>query len=57
MFMLSCSGRIINWAGKSTEVKPTDQDGGFFVELDTGVLKYFDKDTDTWETFGGDSNG
>lgn len=31
MYMLSCSGRIINWAGKSTEVKPTDQDGEFGV--------------------------
>lgn len=36
--------------GKSTDVKPTTNidNGDVFMEMDTGVVWFFDGDTNTW---------
>jgi len=55
MELISTNGRISNYMGLSTEIKPTEDlaTGSFFIELDTGKVYYFNEASTTWAVFGG----
>ena len=55
MELISTDGRISNYMGLSTEIKPTEDlaTGSFFIELDTGKVYYFNEASTTWAIFGG----
>ena len=58
MDILSTNGKVVIYAGLSTETKPTDEQAiSMFIEFDTGKVKYFNTETNEWAVFGGGENG
>ena len=57
--VLSTNGNVINYAGLSTDTKPTDglATGSFFLEINTsnGAIKayFFDEESGDWIEAGG----
>ena len=53
--ILSTNGNMINYAGLSTDTKPTDNlaTGSFFYEVDTSKAYFFDEAGETWIEAGG----
>lgn len=43
---------VLQITGKSTDEKPTDvNNGSQFIEIDTGKLYFYDKETEQWIEF------
>jgi len=43
---------VLQITGKSTDTKPTDvNNGSQFIEIDTGKLYFYDKETEQWLEF------
>ena len=61
--ILSTNGNIINYAGLSTDTKPTENlaTGSMFLEIDvtnsTVKSYFFDEVSETWVEAGGVNNG
>ena len=53
--ILSTNGNMINYAGLSTDTKPTDNlaTGSFFFEVDTSKAYFFDEVSENWIEAGG----
>lgn len=51
--MTSYSGGNNQYAGLSTDGKPTDaSNGSVFIEMDTGKLYFYDATGETWREWG-----
>lgn len=56
MQMVELNGGFRGYVGLSDEPKPSEPDmvtGSMLIELDTGAVKYYDADADSWLPFGG----
>lgn len=53
--VLSTNGNLINYAGLSTDTKPTENlaTGSFFLEVDTSKAYFFDEVSGNWIEVGG----
>lgn len=53
--VLSTNGNLINYAGLSTDIKPTENlaTGSFFLEVDTSKAFFFDEVSGNWIEAGG----
>lgn len=53
--VLSTNGNLINYAGLSTDTKPTENlaTGSFFLEVDTSKAFFFDEVSGNWIEAGG----
>lgn len=53
--VLSTNGNLINYAGLSTDTKPTENlaTGSFFLEVDTSKAYFFDEVSGNWIEAGG----
>lgn len=56
--ILSTNGNVINYAGLSTDTKPTTDlaTGSFFLEVNTSKAFFFDEASGNWIEAGGASN-
>jgi len=45
--------------GLTTDEKPTQyvQNGSVFIEMDASALYFYDAETETWQEWGGESDG
>lgn len=53
--ILSTNGNLVNYAGLSTDTKPTENlaTGSFFLEVDTSKAYFFDEVSENWIEAGG----
>lgn len=53
--ILSTNGNVINYAGLSTDTKPTENlaTGSFFLEVNTSKAFFFDEVSGNWIEAGG----
>lgn len=53
--VLNTNGNLINYAGLSTDTKPTENlaTGSFFLEVDTSKAFFFDEVSGNWIEAGG----
>ena len=53
--ILSDNGNVTNYAGLSTDTKPTEglATGSFFMEVDTSKAYFFDEESGDWIEAGG----